>query len=219
VFHVHERELLEAALRPHHAPLLALGAPTLLSSVIVPDLGIELGRDYHPSMRAVYDTIRDELAGPTGEPDDTPIYLSRTRLPQHLRAILGEHDLEARLAARDVRIVHPQELPLAEQLRLIARSRNVIGLDGTALHLTLFRALEGSRTLALGNRLPEINQLRVDRLRGADNAHLHVLYPIHPRFPGVMGGRELQIGRYRSFLVPRLAERAIMRSLERVGDR
>jgi len=219
VFHLHERELLEAVLRPHGAQLLTLSAPTLLSSVIVPDLGIELGRDFHPVMRGVFDTIRDEIAGPVGPPDDTPIYLSRTRLPKDRRATLGEKDLEARLSARGVRIVHPQELPLAEQLRTVARSRDVIGLDGTALHLTVFRSLEGSRTLALGNRLPEPNQLSVDLLRGAHNAALHVLYPIHPRFPGVMGGRELPIGRYRSFLVPRLAERAIARELARPAGR
>jgi capsular polysaccharide biosynthesis protein len=213
VFHTHERELLEAALRPHGAPLIALTEPTLLSSVLVPDQGIELGRDFHPAMRAVYDTIREELIGPVGPPDDAPVYLSRTRLPGHLRATLGERDLERRLARQGVRVVHPQELPLDEQLRIVSRARVVIGLEGTALHLTLFRSGEGAQTFALSNRLPEVNQLRVDRLRGAENVHLHVQYPIHPRIPGLFGGRELPIGPYRSFLVPRLAERTIMQRL------
>jgi capsular polysaccharide biosynthesis protein len=213
LFHLHEREMLEAALRPHRAPHVALSAPTLLSSVLVPEQGIELGRDYHPSMRGVYDTIRDELAGPLGAPDDTPVYFSRTHLPKDLRATLGETELEARLSSRGIRVVHPQELPLEEQIRTASQARTVIGLEGTALHLTLFRSQERAQTLSLSNRLPEINQFRVDRLRDAEHIHLHVQYPIHPRFPGVLGGRELAIGRYRSFLVPRLAERSIMRRL------
>jgi len=214
VFHTHERELLKATLRPHGAPLLALTEPTLLSAALVPDQGIELGHDYHPAMLAVYDTIREELTGPARSSDDTPVYLSRTRLPGHLRATLGERDLEQRLARRGVRILHPQELALEEQLRVVAGARTVIGLEGTALHLTLFRALEGARTLALSNRRPEINQLRVDRLRGAENVHLRVQYPVHPRVPGLFGGRELRIGPYRSFMVPSLAERAILRELD-----
>ncbi len=212
-FHLHERELLEAALRPHGAALHALTEPALLRSVLVPQQGIELGRDYHPAMCDVYDTIREELVGPFTEPDETPIYLSRTRLPQDRRATLGERELEERLSSRGFRIVHPQELSLEEQIRTVSQARYVIGLVGTALHLTVFRAVEGARTLALSNRTPEIHQIRVDRLRGSEYRHMHAQFPIHPRFPGVLGGQVLAVGRYRSFLVPALAERAILRHL------
>lgn len=215
VFHLHERELLEAALRPHGAPLLALTEPTRLTSVLVPDLGIILGEDYHPDMCHVYDSIRDSIAGPVGTPDTTPIYFSRTRLPENRRATLNEPELEARLEARGIRIVHPQELPLDEQIRIVAHAGDVIGLEGTALHLTLFRSLEPARTLCLGTRLPEINQARVDRMRSAEHRHIHAEFPLHPRMPGLFGGRELRVGRYRSFLIPRLAERAILRELAR----
>jgi capsular polysaccharide biosynthesis protein len=213
-FHLHERELLEAVLRPHGADLLTLTEPTVLTSVLVPEQGIELGREYHPEMRAVYDTIRDEIVGPRTTVDETPLYLSRTKLPKDLRATLGERALEERLAARGVRIVHPQELTLADQLRTVAGARQVIGLTGTATHLTIFRALEGARTVAIGTRLPQDHQVHVDRLRGAEHRHVHAQYPIHPRAPGVLGGRELRVGPYRSFLVPALAERAILNNLK-----
>ncbi len=214
VFHVHERELLEAALGRHGAPLHALTRPTLLRSVLVPEQAIELGRDYHPAMRDVYDTIRTALIGPIGTPDDTPVYLSRTELPRRNRATLGEHALQARLSRRGLRIVHPEQLSLEEQIQTVSHARDVVGLVGTALHLTVFRDLEGARTLALSNRSPEIHQQRVDDLRGSQYVHLHAQFPIHPRMPGVFGGRSLAIGRYRSFLIPALAERAVVRHLE-----
>lgn len=215
VFHLHERELLEAALVPHGASLHALTEPTRLSSVLVPELGVILGEDYHPEMRAVYDTIRDTLIGPVGAADETPVYLSRTRLPTALRATRNEPALEERLAARGFRIVHPQELPIEEQIRTVARARTVVGLEGTALHLTLFRSLLPARTISLGTRLPQPHQVRIDLLRGADHRHVHAELPLHPRFPGLFGGRELRIGRYRSFLVPRWAEGAVLREVDR----
>ena len=214
VFHVHERELLEAALLPHGAALHALTEPTRLSAVLVPELGIVLGEEYHSEMRHVYDAVRDSIIGPLGPPDDTPLYLSRTRLPADLRSTLFEPGLEARLGARGIRIVHPQELPLAEQIRLVAHARDVIGLQGTALHLTVFRTLAEARTICLGTRLPEINQVRVDRLRGVEHRHIHAELPLNPRLPGG-GGWELRLGRHRSFLIPPLAERSVLRALAR----
>jgi capsular polysaccharide biosynthesis protein len=212
-FHVHERELLEAALLPHGAPHIGVSRPTRLASVLVPDQGIELGRDYHPEMIHVYDGIRTSLIGAMGPPERTPVYLSRTRLPSGLRATLGERSLESRLAAQGIRIVHPQELPLGEQLRTVAHAQDVIGLEGTALHLTIFRPLAGARTICLAGRLPESNQQRVDRLRGAEHVHVRAEYPVHPRFPGLFNGRELRLGPYRSFLIPPTAERSVTSAL------
>jgi capsular polysaccharide biosynthesis protein len=212
-FHLHERELLEAALRPHGAPLRALTEPTLLSSVLVPEQGIELGREYHPQMCAVYDTIRDELVGTELSVDETPIYLSRSRLHRDRHATLGERALELRLASHGVRILHPQELPLAEQVCVVSRARNVIGFDGSAMHLTIFRALAGARTIALSPRITSVHQARVDRLRAAETRHIHAQFPLHPRVPGVFGGKELKIGSSRNFTVPRLIERAVLREL------
>lgn len=209
-FNVHEQPLLEALIRPFGARLLPVERPTLLRSVLVPEQGIEIGRDYHPTMRRVYDAIRDELIGSEVTPDDTPLYLSRTRLPRGRRATLGEHRLEARLERAGVRILHPQELPLADQIRTVAGARTVIGLPGTALHLTLFRSLADARTISLDTRMTHINQVRVDRLRGARHEHLRIQYPIHPRVSGLFDGRELPIGPYRNLVIPPSAERAIL---------
>lgn len=211
-FHVHERELIEAALLPFGAPHVSVARPTRLASVLVPEQGIELGGGHHPEMLQVFDAIRTSLVGTSGTVD---VYLSRTRLPRGRRATLGEPALEARLASRGIRIVHPQELPLGEQIRTVAHAPTVIGLEGTALHLTLFRQLSDARTICLAGRLPEANQERVDHLRGAEHLHVHAEYPVHPRLPGMLGGRELRVGPYRSFLIPAAAERQVVRAIGR----
>jgi hypothetical protein len=75
-----------------------------------------------------------------------PVYFSRTRVasavPMHT-ACVNEPELETRLAALGVEIVHMQELPLAEQIRVVNRRRAIIGLWGSALHNILF-ALDGA---------------------------------------------------------------------------
>jgi capsular polysaccharide biosynthesis protein len=166
-------------------------------------------------MTTVYDEIRDSLIGPVGAPDSCPVYLSRTRLPSGHRKTLGESVLEHRLAAHGIRVVHPQELPLVDQVHLISHARDVIGSGGSAMHLTIFRSLPGSRTLALNPRTTEVHQLRVDRLRGAEHRHLRVQFPVNPRIPHVFGGRELKLTDYRSFLLPARAERQVLKELAR----
>ena len=219
VFHLHERELLEAALKKHAARHIGLSEPTLLRSVFIPDQGLSLGSDYSEEMSGVYDDIREVLCGNDNSSDETPLYLSRTRLPSDRRATLGESALERRLSALGFRILHAQELPLAEQIRQVSGARNVIGLRGSALHLTIFRRLENAQTISLGARLPEMNQARVDAMRNAQHRHIHAEFPIHPRAPGLFGGRELRLGRYRSFLVPPVAERNIVTALRNVGSK
>jgi capsular polysaccharide biosynthesis protein len=55
--------------------------------------------------------------------------------------------MEERLRRRGMRIVHPQELALEEQIRLVCNGTTVIGLAGSALHLTVLRDMPGATTV------------------------------------------------------------------------
>jgi capsular polysaccharide biosynthesis protein len=209
-FHLHERELLQAALRGSAAPLLELDRPTVLSEAIIPEQALVLGGMIHPVMAAVYDRIREALVGLDVVPDARPVFLSRSRLPRGRRRTLGETALEQRLADEGVRILHPQELPLADQIAAVAAASTVIGLYGTALHLTAFRPSVG-RTITIGPRSEVVIQRQIEELRGSAYEHHWGLLPVHPRIPGLFGGRELAIGPYRNALIPWRTERAIKR--------
>ena len=212
-FHLHEEALLDAVLAPHGTTPLAVTTPSRFDSVLVPEQGMDLGSDYAPEMRATFDTIRDHLVESGLDPAEDPLYLSRTRLDRGRRATLGEHELERRLHRHGIRIVHPQELALSDQIRLISSARTILGLHGTALHLGVFRDLPESRTIALNPRKPHPPQERVDRLRGSTHVHLHVQFPLHPRIPGAWDGRAVEVGPYRNFIVPPHAERKILATL------
>ena len=77
---------------------------------------------------------------------DRPVYLSRTRLKTRSSGnaeTVNESEFEVRLAQKGVEVIHMQELPLSEQIRIVNGRRNIIGLWGSALHNILF-SLNGS---------------------------------------------------------------------------
>lgn len=204
-----ERLVLAAAFAKASPLHVTVGRPTRIDEVAVPHQAVVLGQQMLPVVLPLYDRIRENLSGPT-RTDDRPLYLSRTQLRDTRRRTLGEQALEERLRRRGVRIVHPETLRLEEQIGLVAGAPTVIGLPGSALHLTIFRALRGARTISLGTRTPFATQQHVDVLRGSEFVHVRAQYPIHPRVPGRSAR---PVGPFRDLINPRTAERRLARLL------
>lgn len=112
-----------------------------------------------------------------GTPSEFPerIYLSRSRLkakPRSAdkRSASNETDIEDMLAREGFQTVHPQELPLHQQIGMARRAEVIAGCDGSALHLAIF-ARPGTRMLALDTRRVP-NQFLINRARGIDAVHV-----------------------------------------------
>ena len=200
-----EQQLIEGAFDPPRPRLIPIERPLLLGEVIAPSQAIILGQPMDPAVLPVYDRIRRALAGPPRR-DTTPVYVSRSRLTGDRRLTLGERALEDRLTRRGVRVVHPQELSLKEQVRIVGNAATVIGLSGSALHLTVLRDVEDARTFSLDPRTPFAIQRDIDELRGSRFVHVRAQFPLHPRLPG---GRTLAVGRYRNVMLPQAVERQL----------
>ncbi|MFM9010343.1 MAG: glycosyltransferase 61 family protein [Planctomycetota bacterium] len=87
------------------------------------------------------------------------LYLSRSRLAPGMRRIRDEEAMEADLARRGWRILHPQELPVAEQLEGLAAAHTIAGCVGSALHLLMAfgEGAGGRRLIALGSTVSRTN--------------------------------------------------------------
>lgn len=96
-----------------------------------------IGAPYFRTMRRIGDQIVQKSVA---APDADRIYLSRRKLRNDPRRIQdeGETRLEALFAARGFAIVHPQDHPLADQIRMIRAANRVAGTVGSQLHLTVF---------------------------------------------------------------------------------
>ena len=204
-----EQQLLAAALDGVATDVAPISRPTRFARISVPSQAIVLDQPMDPAVLPLYDRVRDRLVGDVRR-DERPLYLSRSRLSVGKRRTLGERSLQDRLQRSGVRVVHPETLPLQEQVRLVTGAATVIGLSGSALHLTMLRDLPGGRTISLDARSPYAPQREVERVRGATFHHLHAQYPLHPRLPG---GAAWELGDYRNFVLPGPLGRRILRLL------
>lgn len=78
----------------------------------------------------------------------TMLYLSRRLLKRRLRRLSNDAAVERRMARRGFTVVHPQQMSLVDQINAAAGADLIAGVDGSALHLSVFMR-PGSRMLVL----------------------------------------------------------------------
>jgi capsular polysaccharide biosynthesis protein len=98
--------------------------------------------------REIYRTLAAAARRSPLAPAASRIYLSRRQLKRRLRRVSNDAAVERRLARRGFAVVHPQHMSLADQINAAASADLVAGVDGSALHLSVFMR-PGSRMLVL----------------------------------------------------------------------
>jgi len=112
---------------------------------------------------------------PRGVPSSQPVYLSRSQLSL-VRKIRGELELECALAGLGVRIVHPEQLSLAEQIALLQSSSVFIGCWGSAFHgLSLAIRPERITTHVICPGMPSANYLMLDAILGYEANYVQAM--------------------------------------------
>ena len=148
------------------------GRPLRFEQIDVGASPIRLVKAVDPRMLAVFDRIANEVDPAIAGLDAPRIYLSRSRLANRRRTT-NEDEIEAMMTERGFAVVHPQELPLLEQIALARQAEIIAGCDGSALHVAAF-ARAGTRLLALDSR-PTPNQVLIGWARGLDAVHVDAL--------------------------------------------
>lgn len=124
--------------------------PTVFTRVINPWPAFQLARRAY----AVADTPHRKVASVlqravSTRTFDRPVYLSRSRLGDGHRRLEGEVQLQTRLEHEGFEVVHPETIPLTEQITLFQSGRPIVGVIGSALHPLLFRTTEAPAKLAI----------------------------------------------------------------------
>lgn len=136
--------------------LVRIERPTRLEHVVVAEGAIQPRRKaYAGEIGPLYGTIAARLlADREVRADSAPVYFSKSRLDGGVSKIINEFEIEAVLERHGFRIVHPQELEFAEQVRLVNTHDRLCGSASSALHLPLM-SLEARRIVYLvaGRRL------------------------------------------------------------------
>ena len=113
-------------------PLICVEAPARFERLIIPDVGYKIQTYFHPAHA-------DFLARVPHEPlPGRKLWLSRSKLDTLQNESMPA--VESRLADLGWTIVHPEELPIREQLAHIASAERIAAEQGSALHSLIFLA-------------------------------------------------------------------------------
>ncbi|MGQ0564505.1 MAG: glycosyltransferase 61 family protein, partial [Gemmobacter sp.] len=130
------------------AAIRVIDRPTRIASLFIPrrltphqDYGTN--RNYFDLMARV--ATRWEAETPTTRTFPERIYLSRSGPLVVNRASQSELRVEQFFTEAGFTIVHPEEMDLADQTRLIEAATHIAGLSGSQMHLAAFRRKPGLR--------------------------------------------------------------------------
>ena len=132
-------------------PIRTYGTALRVERLYVPELGFGWLERYagSPAYRAfMQGRLNAAVAAEGGE----KLYVSRARLNAQRGGILGETVIEENLARLGYDIFHPEKHPLEVQIARYKAARQIVALDGSALHLAAYVLRPGGRVAMILRR-------------------------------------------------------------------
>lgn len=159
--------------------------PTQFREIIVPDEAFYPMNAYRPEFIRVFDRIRENIQ-PNNE---RKLYLSRTQFAH--RTSLNEEYYEDFFARRGYAVLHPETLPIEEQIAYISGADEIVSTIGSMTHMLLF-AKPGAKATILNRSGQCLSaQINVDQARGIEpyfvDAYLNPLPVPHVNGPFLFG--------------------------------
>lgn len=107
---------------------------------------------------------------------DRPVFISRAGLDRSLKTFANEEIIEKAAAKHGYEIIHPEALPIGDQIALFATCPYILGSVGSAFHSILFEPQMGERVRVMlcpvnsGRRFPMVDAV----CRGHTSLYLNV---------------------------------------------
>ena len=144
-------------------PVERISQPTRVAELVVADPGFGhekrmRGTDRYRAFTRSRVAARVTPAGPE------KLYISRSGLNDNRGGIFGEAEIEAVLAEDGYEIFHPQRHSYNDQLARYAAARQIIGLDGSALHMAAYALRPDARLAMIARRRSPILDRLADQL-------------------------------------------------------
>ena len=144
---------------------------TRFKSVTIPDSSFDYTRLlFHKKYTDTFKKIADNATKGIKAIGPKKIYMSRTQLNEN--PTLGEDMLEKIFIANGYTVVHIQKLSITEQIAVARNATHIAGLEGTALHQTLF-ARDGINLICINRYNAAIPmQILIDKLKGINATYV-----------------------------------------------
>lgn len=146
-------------------PVRVLNRATLVETLEVPGPGFAIGPMLTGTakFRAF---VRDRLAPQVAPEGLERLYISRSGLDPGLGGVLDEAAIESHLTQAGYQVFHPQDHSLPDQIARYRAARQIVALDGSALHLLAFVAREHQQIALIARRSGSAPQGIVRHLTG-----------------------------------------------------
>lgn len=113
---------------------------TRFRDIVLPEPGFQHLRSLHPTLAERLKVVGQVDSAPRGR-----VWLSRSALPDGFSHVVGEVLLEDMLRQAGWQVVHPEKLPLNEQIGLFHSAEVVAGFSTSAFHTVLLQKVPRSR--------------------------------------------------------------------------
>lgn len=159
--------------------------PTQFREIIIPDEASYSINAYRPEWISVFDAIKSNITPKT----DTKIYLSRRLF--NFRTTLNEGYYEEFFVRRGYTVIHPETLPIEEQIAYVAGADEIVSTIGSMTHLLLFAKPTVNATILNRSGQCLTQQIIVNQARGIEpyyvDAYINPLPVPHVTGPFLFG--------------------------------
>lgn len=155
-------------------PIANIVVPTRVETLVVADPGF--GHEARMAGTAQYRAfMRGRVAEAIPPEGPARLYISRTGLGDNRGGILDETVIEQVLAANGYEIFHPQRHSARAQLAKYAAARQIVALDGSALHMAAYAARPDCHIGMIARRRSAILPRLADQIRRFSGASVEVI--------------------------------------------
>lgn len=150
--------------------IVFLSEPTLIHEVMVPDQALVEQTLVHQIYGEMGQTIGKPFWGDINSQNE-PLYISKTRLKSGVGHIQNEALIEAEAVRQGFRIIYPETLTFAEQIKILSEHSVAAGTLGSGFHNSLF-APSGRNLFCLAPvKDINTNYLLIDEVTGANASY------------------------------------------------
>jgi hypothetical protein len=155
--------------------------PTRFRSVIIPEQANMLyERTYHKKYKEIYNKIRTNSRGYFYD----KIYLSRKKFQKEKSAVCGEYEIEKIFEDNGFKIVYPEKVSIKKQIELMKNCKHLAGIQGSAIHLSLFAA-DGIELTVIYRKHEDIfpAQIKINKMKDIKNTSIEASLDFLRPFP------------------------------------
>lgn len=141
----------------HDLPIRVVDSVTRVEELHIPGQGFGIGRISAGTAR-FREVFRRDFARDIAAEGPERLYISRSALGPKRGGVIGEVFIEEALSKHGYEVFHPQHHPLEVQIARYRAAKDIIALDGSALHLAAFCATPGQRVAMVRRRNSSVSK-------------------------------------------------------------